>query len=199
MKFVFLAFMCIFFCACGAVNPYQIKNVSNNNTSGIVVVSVDDENSFIGNTRQTTFYIRSKNGKIDFQLEYGSKTSKSLSGLTRLGFINFFDLPAGEYEIYFWRSSCFTGLSSWFEESGNEFSVPFHIEAEKLNYLGQLHLGNDHTITITDESDRDIGELLNRYPFLSEVELAQCGIFGSTRALAEPNEKSKAYLVVPVQ
>lgn len=149
--------------SCSSPNPHPIKNsLFNPSDTGILVVSVKNGCSLFNPTRNTKYSIRSKDRKVDFMAVYDTATSKEY--VIDCALVDFFNIPAGEYEIYSWTSLKMTFSSGWREKPKNEFSIPFRVEADKINYLGQILLDLDYSISFSDMKNRDIDTFYSRYP-----------------------------------
>lgn len=166
--------------SCSSPNPHPITQTEYKNAdTGILVVSVKNGCIFLSPTRNTKYCIRSKDKKIDFMAAYDTATSKEC--IMDCALIDFFNIPAGEYEIYSWRSLKTTLSSGWREKPKNEFSIPFSVEAGKVNYLGQILLDNDYSISFQDMKERDIPVLHVSYPSTQHLEVTNPIKFGLRR------------------
>ena len=171
-KIILVVLISISFAGC-AKNPYPI-NIDNSNNfagTGFLVVSVKLDASFdlFTPTRQTSYFFRTLDGRIDFVAVSNTDTNKHYGVSNSV--VDFFNIPAGDYEIYTWSSLCSGGLSQWTETPKQDFSIPFRVEENKITYLGELIHKRDRRIYVSDMKQRDIEMAIKKYPFLSNMDI----------------------------
>jgi hypothetical protein len=86
------------------------------------------------------------------------------------GILKILELTSGKYELYKWDLFLNLGMIQSTKYPKREFSMPFEVKPDTINYIGQLVLNTDGSIfCISDKNERDIKILLKSYPILSEL------------------------------
>ena len=159
----------LFLTSCSPVNRHAIDQTHSENNAGILVISTKNHCNLIGATGVPMYQIRSADNEVDFRVVGDSTTSREF--VTECSTLDFYNIPAGEYEIYFWKEAKFTALSYWHEKPKNEFSIKFMVKSNKVNYLGQIVLDEDYSISFVNMEERDIKTFNKKYPALSNLEV----------------------------
>ncbi len=178
MKIISILFLLLLFafqCGCSFQHPYALKDTSfiQNKKTGAVVISV--RCPFYGTIppRPTYSIGRIEDGKHFTIVAGRSKSAKNFSpGLSKgTGFVDTLEFPAGEYEIYRWELWYNLGtFGQWTETPGKIFSIPFRVEAGKLNYLGEIALAS-YRFEFKDMHERDLTIVYKEHPDLKNAEL----------------------------
>lgn len=88
------------------------------------------------------------------------------------------ELPEGDYEIYNWHVFC----GAYRIAPLQEFSLPFHVQAGKVTYVGNTHFLETSkrflavtgvSVTQSDESARDLAVFMRKYPNFSKAQIAE--------------------------
>ena len=157
-------------CGCSFQHPLAVKDDSfiGGNEKGVIVISV--RRPFYGLALPTpTYRLRSTEQTFISILAHNSKSATPFNE-SGLGFVETLELPAGSYEIYNWQLFFNLGLSQWYERATVTVSIPFRVEAGKLNYLGEIALDN-YVFKFRDMRERDLKIAFGNYPFLEKAEL----------------------------
>lgn len=190
----------VFFGCATPTHPFKIKDESiiNSNDKGVLVLSVKygDYGSMtrgvLINAAVPSFFAVSKAYDEFLVIHRNYEETIKFSGKGRDGYIIALALPAKEYEITKWSQTYDAGFNKRWEESENEFSIPFTIEAGVLNYIGQISLDN-YTFHFHNEKERDLNSLFQKYPFLKKMtireELLACSPSCETTPKLEKEEK----------
>lgn len=161
---------------CAAIWQYELrkKQFTRNVNKGILVCSVI--HARYGITRPTPSYYIRRIGKNEEIRIYGynsiTQSIFAISGDVKdkgPGIIKIMELPAGKYEIFKWQLFFNYGMSQVTETTKNEFSIPFIIKPDTINYIGQLAL-RDYRLICTDQSERDISKAYTKNSSLKNLE-----------------------------
>ncbi len=110
-----------------------------------------------------SYYIR-HSGSNEFIRIYGKNTaySQSMLSIEKLqadgigpGIVKILELPSGKYELFKWDLFYNLGMVQRTDKPKREFSMPFEVKPDTINYIGQLVLNNG-IFCISDKSERDI-------------------------------------------
>ncbi|MCX7551726.1 hypothetical protein [Xanthomarina sp. F2636L] len=79
------------------------------------------------------------------------------------------ELKVGDYEFYDYNLVTNTGIGYAIKSSKNKFNIPFKVEADAINYIGNIAFFpnyniNDTVILISDNFEEDLGLLKEKYP-----------------------------------
>ena len=176
MKFRILSLFLFLFTLNACIKqPYELyeNQFTKGLQKGILVCSILTP----GLTRPIpSYYIRHLDSNESIRI-YGKNTSSSQSMLSIKksqadgigpGIVKILELPAGKYELFTWDLFYNLGLVQSTTKPKREFSMPFEVKPDTINYIGQL-LVNQGILYISDKSERDIKILLKSYPSLSEL------------------------------
>lgn len=85
-----------------------------------------------------------------------------------LGHLHVIELPAGDYQLFYWRGSAPSAVV--FLKSSN--SIQFTVEPGAVRYIGNIDLGQN--VRILDMHDRDLALATKKYPDLdrSKVDIS---------------------------
>lgn len=197
----YILIIIFFLTACSSPNPYPINtSLQNSVDRGILVISAKNDCNLIGPIRFTKYHIRSRDRQVAFSAVRDTSTSKEY--ITHCALVDFYNVPIGEYEIYSWQSSMSTTFSRWFEKPKNDFSIPFKVEAGKVNYLGQILLDSDYGISFGNMKERDLETLYDKYPFLSDLAVVEpfsydCKIPNKNEIEASNSSRNVLYAPTP--
>jgi hypothetical protein len=114
-----------------------------------------------------------------------------------------FELPAGEYELFHWNLFYNYGLIQFDKKPKDEFSIPFTIKPDSINYIGELTIdiipetssktlsdvgpyGNavdpknsqiyKYIMGIVDRSPRDLEIAAEKEPSISTLPIFKCSM-----------------------
>ena len=173
-KSVLFTFIAVtFLTACSTPNPYAINSsTTGSGNEGILVLSVKNNCSLLSPHSSTQYQIVSKDKNMSF-FAVSAATSTYKEYITECALIDFFSVPAGEYEIVSWNKTVFTAFGGWREKPKKNFSIPFTVKSGKINYLGEINLDKDNRIYFEDLKKRDKKTLFKKYPYLSKMKVEE--------------------------
>lgn len=165
-----LLFVCIFISSCSTTMPYQFvnKEYTPGSEKGILLCSVKSVSygTLIGMPSPRYFFRKIDDPKnVNFQTW---STSKGRIEKGEYGYLGIYELPTGKYEMYHWNLFFNLGLIQYDKQPDQEFSLPFEIKSDCINYIGEF-IVKDYIMSITDESDRDVKLAIEQAPSLANL------------------------------
>lgn len=146
LLFSLVAMLLLVGCANKLLGPEAVSKTTLSDTTGLLI------GSFARNPEERSFYMQSfvfrnkATGEVhriasqqSFNI-FNGKTSDDFETETSEGGLFVFALPAGEYEFYNFSLYDAHGYGSTTFFSKEDYSIPFHVEANAANYVGEIRL-----------------------------------------------------------
>jgi|GEM_PF-1017788 len=174
-------------CATYSLAPQTISGFSENNT---ILIGSFSRRPWDRKYHGQSFFF--KNSVTGRKYRISASNSFGFLGVTPVDFKEFDthggiflrELPPGDYEFYNFILVQSSGTYTKSFESKEDFSIPFTVEANKLNYIGQIKLfvltgrnifgmilNNGGYWEVSDQIERDLPIVKDKYPTLQNSDV----------------------------
>ena len=173
-------------CATNALTPKAVSKEDLNENNGILIGSFSRDPSAPKYYSQTFRFKNVVSGEIHnitsqptFNM-FSGKTPDDFQTPDSNGGIFIFSLPAGKYTFYNFRLYQSNGYVNENWSSREAYSIPFEVNANAVNYIGEIKLLPDvgknffgvsvntgGSWVISDQTERDTKFILLKHPFIS--------------------------------